>query len=281
MSGRGGGGGRGGGRRSDSRRDQSSQSSGGSYNRGGGGGGRGGRGGGGRGGRGYGDAAAGGSRPGPDPYATGNFPPSASASTSAASLSHEFDKSLTLQSSSSAPVRRPASHSVQQPIQTTAPPPPPPTQAQPSTPVPSQPQPQASASEQAIAVEVPPSTSKAITFPRRPGYGTVGRKCTVRANHFQVELARREFHHYDVSYCFTLFRFCFDVVSSIFYYFHHFCLCLLFSLVCSVEALPFSIVANRFLFFLMPFFNFIFYDYDNLFVSFLLGHILSICSYLS
>ena len=117
MSGRrGGGGGRrrgGGGRRSDSRPDHSSPALDQSANRGG----RGGR------GRGNGSPEAGGSRPAPEFHAPANFPPlsslspsastfpplaspSPSASTSAASLSREFDKSLTLQSPSSAPFRR-------------------------------------------------------------------------------------------------------------------------------------------------------------------------------
>ncbi|KAE8680539.1 Protein argonaute 1A [Hibiscus syriacus] len=36
------------------------------------------------------------------------------------------------------------------------------------------------------ASSLPPSSTKAISFPRRPGFGTVGTKCTVRANHFLV-----------------------------------------------------------------------------------------------
>ncbi|PIA43518.1 hypothetical protein AQUCO_01900127v1 [Aquilegia coerulea] len=45
----------------------------------------------------------------------------------------------------------------------------------------------------------PPASSKAMTFPSRPGYGTLGTKCTVRANHFLVKLQERDLHHYDVS----------------------------------------------------------------------------------
>ena len=47
---------------------------------------------------------------------------------------------------------------------------------------------------------MPPSTSKAITFPRRPGFGTLGKKCAVRANHFQVEVKDRDYYHYDVNF---------------------------------------------------------------------------------
>ncbi|KAK9279006.1 hypothetical protein L1049_012681 [Liquidambar formosana] len=52
---------------------------------------------------------------------------------------------------------------------------------------------------QAPVDKLPPSSSKAIRFPRRPGFGTVGRKCVVRANHFLVEVADMDLHHYDVT----------------------------------------------------------------------------------
>ncbi|KAK4375931.1 hypothetical protein RND71_006608 [Anisodus tanguticus] len=45
----------------------------------------------------------------------------------------------------------------------------------------------------------PPASSKAIRVPARPGYGTVGRKCLVKANHFLVQVADRDLHHYDVA----------------------------------------------------------------------------------
>ncbi|XVE59481.1 hypothetical protein DITRI_Ditri05aG0049300 [Diplodiscus trichospermus] len=44
-----------------------------------------------------------------------------------------------------------------------------------------------------------PSSSKATRPPPRPGLGTIGRKCRVRANHFLVEVANKDLHHYDVS----------------------------------------------------------------------------------
>ena len=93
MSGRGGGG-----RRSDSRPDHSSPAPDQSVNRGGGGR-----------GRGYGSPNAGGPRPAPEFNSPANFQPlsspSPSASTYAAALSREFDKSLTLQSPSSDPIQ--------------------------------------------------------------------------------------------------------------------------------------------------------------------------------
>ncbi|OWM73716.1 hypothetical protein CDL15_Pgr026820 [Punica granatum] len=39
----------------------------------------------------------------------------------------------------------------------------------------------------------------AIVPPRRPGYGRVGMKCFVRANHFIVEAADKDYFHYDVT----------------------------------------------------------------------------------
>ncbi|XP_048324124.2 protein argonaute 5-like [Ziziphus jujuba] len=82
-----------------------------------------------------------------------------------------------------------------------------------STPTVAQTVTQAGTSASALAVEVeqrltlpaqppaqsPPSSSKAVTFPRRPGFGTVGRKCVVRANHFLVKIADCDLYHYDVT----------------------------------------------------------------------------------
>ncbi|KAB1227356.1 Protein argonaute 5 [Morella rubra] len=45
----------------------------------------------------------------------------------------------------------------------------------------------------------PPSSSKALSIPKRPGFGSKGQKIMVRANHFLVEVADRDLHHYDVS----------------------------------------------------------------------------------
>ncbi|CAN4100830.1 unnamed protein product [Withania somnifera] len=45
----------------------------------------------------------------------------------------------------------------------------------------------------------PPSSSRSIRIPPRPGYGTSGRRCLVRANHFLVQVADRDLHHYDVT----------------------------------------------------------------------------------
>ncbi|XP_026414046.1 protein argonaute MEL1-like [Papaver somniferum] len=45
----------------------------------------------------------------------------------------------------------------------------------------------------------PPASSKAVKYPARPGFGTIGAKCVVKANHFLVKLADKDLHHYDVS----------------------------------------------------------------------------------
>jgi eukaryotic translation initiation factor 2C len=46
----------------------------------------------------------------------------------------------------------------------------------------------------------PPVSSKGIiAHPSRPGFGTVGRKVLVRANHFLVQFADNDICHYDVS----------------------------------------------------------------------------------
>lgn len=44
----------------------------------------------------------------------------------------------------------------------------------------------------------PPSSSKAVKFPVRPGFGQAGKKVTIRANHFLVQVADRDLYHYDV-----------------------------------------------------------------------------------
>ncbi|KAB2614892.1 protein argonaute 5-like [Pyrus ussuriensis x Pyrus communis] len=45
----------------------------------------------------------------------------------------------------------------------------------------------------------PPSSSKPVVHPARPGYGKVGEKVRVRANHFLVEVRASDLHHYYVS----------------------------------------------------------------------------------
>lgn len=148
----------------------------GSGGRGGGGpGGSGGRGAGGRGpyspaaGRGGGGGRGGGrgsssgyNEPPPQPAGAS----AAGSSSSASTISRELEQKLSLQASSSGSgvsVQRPGGQAVEE------------------------------------ERKLPPASSKATRFPTRPGYGTLGWKCRVRANHFLVEVADRDLHHYDVS----------------------------------------------------------------------------------
>ncbi|XP_074576149.1 protein argonaute MEL1-like [Curcuma longa] len=55
------------------------------------------------------------------------------------------------------------------------------------------------AKEQATPSVAPPVSSKGLRPPARPDFGTVGKKCVVRANHFLVEVADNDLFHYDVS----------------------------------------------------------------------------------
>lgn len=67
---------------------------------------------------------------------------------------------------------------------------------------------QEAASSQAIQPVAP--SSKSVRFPLRPGKGTVGIRCIVKANHFFAELPDKDLHQYDVSLyllflCITIF----------------------------------------------------------------------------
>lgn len=44
-----------------------------------------------------------------------------------------------------------------------------------------------------------PSSSKSLTFAPRPGFGQLGTKCIVKANHFFTELPEKDLNQYDVS----------------------------------------------------------------------------------
>lgn len=48
-----------------------------------------------------------------------------------------------------------------------------------------------------------PSSSKSLRFAQRPGYGQLGTKCIVKANHFLADLPDKELNQYDVS-CYSL-----------------------------------------------------------------------------
>ncbi|KAM0897314.1 hypothetical protein ACQ4PT_022671 [Festuca glaucescens] len=50
-----------------------------------------------------------------------------------------------------------------------------------------------------VTMSAVPSSSKAIRFPLRPGKGSVGTRCLVKANHFIAQLPDKDLHQYDVS----------------------------------------------------------------------------------
>ncbi|KZV34777.1 protein argonaute 1A-like [Dorcoceras hygrometricum] len=63
----------------------------------------------------------------------------------------------------------------------------------------SQPQPLVIEPEVAQSQEMHPASSKSMRFPLRPGKGSYGTKCLVKANHFFAELPDKDLHQYDVS----------------------------------------------------------------------------------
>ena len=51
--------------------------------------------------------------------------------------------------------------------------------------------------------QMSPASLQVATFAPRPGYGTVGKRCRITANHFRVELVDRNIHHYHVRTLFS------------------------------------------------------------------------------
>uniref|UniRef100_A0A7N0U3U9 Argonaute 1 n=1 Tax=Kalanchoe fedtschenkoi TaxID=63787 RepID=A0A7N0U3U9_KALFE len=49
------------------------------------------------------------------------------------------------------------------------------------------------------STQIAPASSKAVRFPLRPGKGSTGTRCIVKANHFVAELPDKDLHQYDVS----------------------------------------------------------------------------------
>ncbi|XP_015077849.1 protein argonaute 5-like [Solanum pennellii] len=102
------------------------------------------------------------------------------------SMTREVEQKLSLQPSTSAnPPARP------QPAQQSSPPVQPPVATIPAH--------LAGPSTSTQPPRPPPVSSKSIRPPPRPDYGKLGRKCVVRANHFLVQVADRDVHHYDVT----------------------------------------------------------------------------------
>lgn len=46
-----------------------------------------------------------------------------------------------------------------------------------------------------------PSSERDLSFPLRPGYGSLGSKCVVKANHFIAEISEKNLCHYSVGCC--------------------------------------------------------------------------------
>lgn len=53
-------------------------------------------------------------------------------------------------------------------------------------------------SEVSPACSASSSSERSLMFPRRPGYGQLGTKCLVKANHFIAELSERNLSQYSV-----------------------------------------------------------------------------------
>ncbi|GMG98489.1 hypothetical protein Nepgr_000329 [Nepenthes gracilis] len=68
-----------------------------------------------------------------------------------------------------------------------------------------------------LTLAAPPSSSKSLRPPARPGFGTIGEPCVVRANHFLVGLGECDPHHYDVSITpeVTSKKLCRDIMSQL------------------------------------------------------------------
>ncbi|KAL6566896.1 argonaute 5 [Orobanche minor] len=113
------------------------------------------------------------------PLSASAFPYQPTPAPQATRLSAEMEQKLTLQASSSTQPPAPQPQAPQAPvIQTPAPRPEGPAE---------------------MAVKTVPVSSKAMRPPARPGFGSFGRKITVKANHFVVAVADRDLSHYDVS----------------------------------------------------------------------------------
>ncbi|KAJ0047839.1 hypothetical protein Pint_16822 [Pistacia integerrima] len=58
---------------------------------------------------------------------------------------------------------------------------------------------QEASASQAIQAVPSPASSKSVRFPLRPGRGSTGIRCIVKANHFFAELPDKDLHQYDVT----------------------------------------------------------------------------------
>ncbi|KAH7838775.1 hypothetical protein Vadar_031027 [Vaccinium darrowii] len=124
------------------------------------------------------------SLPTPSPSTTSQYPSLPTAS----SLTRDFDRKVTLTSTPSSSTAPPPQASSVQPSQVSQPP-----------------------------TVTPPSSSKSIRPPSRPGFGRAGRRCVIRANHFLVDVIDKDLHHYDVTITpeVTSKKVCRDIISEL------------------------------------------------------------------
>ncbi|KAK8963948.1 Protein argonaute MEL1 [Platanthera guangdongensis] len=118
---------------------------------------------------------SGGAPPQPQPQPQPQIQPSDIRDPSSSTISRELGERLQIGSSSG---------SIQAPV--------PPRPSQPTA---------ASTPESGSAApgsSLPPVSSKALVFPSRPGFGTVGMKCRIRANHFVVKAAAKNVFQYEI-----------------------------------------------------------------------------------
>ena len=59
--------------------------------------------------------------------------------------------------------------------------------------------------ETGLDTQLVSSACKSLVFPARPGYGQLGTKCLVKANHFLADISASDLSHYNVSLSPTFF----------------------------------------------------------------------------
>lgn len=69
--------------------------------------------------------------------------------------------------------------------------------------------------EVAQSQEMQPASSKSMRFPLRPGKGSYGNRCIVKANHFFAELPDKDLHQYDVSCLYLGYQY--DLITNFFF----------------------------------------------------------------
>ena len=73
-------------------------------------------------------------------------------------------------------------------------------------------------SSQSQAIQPAPPSSKSMRFPLRPGMGSSGIRCIVKANHFFAELPDKDLHQYDVGILFCSAAHIFSILLLVFFF---------------------------------------------------------------